>query len=127
MRFIVQVNVKNSVDWPEHEYEDFCRRHSGSDQEYVHSVYSTLLSMCGIPRLLKQLQKRQLDHMLSQRHQLLSNLDTLSNQLKVQASVFCKCFAVCDHSLFPYVLHKLSCDVNSMQVHLLVRLVCLKA
>ena len=78
---MVQVKVEKSVDWPEHQYEEFCTYHSESKQEY-----DKLLSMCGIPRLLKELQRRQLDHMLSQRNQLLSNLSTLSSQLDLKAS-----------------------------------------
>ncbi len=46
-------------------------------------MYDELLSMCGIPRLLKELQKRQLDHMLSQRHRLLGNLTALASKLDV--------------------------------------------
>ena len=78
----VQVSVKDSIDWSEDMYQEFCTFHSESSQEY-----ETLLSMCGIPRLLKELQRRQLDHMLSQRHQLLSNLGTLASTLDVKVSV----------------------------------------
>lgn len=46
--------------------------------------------MCGIPRLLRELQKRQMNHMLSQRQQLLSNLQRLSKKLNVQV---CACLA----------------------------------
>ena len=70
----LQVSVKDSIDWSEETYQEFCAFHSESSQEY-----ETLLSMCGIPR--------QLDHMLSQRHQLLSNLGTLASTLDVKVSV----------------------------------------
>lgn len=73
------VNVKDSVDWPEQKYQEFCQAHSEGSQ----AVYDELLSMCGIPRLLKELQKRQLDFMLSQRHQLLTNLTALARKLDV--------------------------------------------
>ncbi|KAA6426768.1 MAG: hypothetical protein FRX49_03093 [Trebouxia sp. A1-2] len=74
-----QVNVKDSVDWPEQRYQEFCQAHSEGSQ----AVYDELLSMCGIPRLLKELQKRQLDHMLSQRHRLLGNLTAVASKLDV--------------------------------------------
>ncbi|KAL0026089.1 hypothetical protein WJX79_009086 [Trebouxia sp. C0005] len=73
------VNVKDSVDWPEQRYQEFCQAHSEGSQ----AVYDELLSMCGIPRLLKELQKRQLDHMLSQRHRLLGNLTAVASKLDV--------------------------------------------
>ncbi len=79
----LQVNVKDSVDWPEQMYQEFCHAHSEGSQ----AVYDELLSMCGIPRLLKELQKRQLDHMLSQRHQLLANLTALARKLDVTVCV----------------------------------------
>ncbi len=79
----LQVNVKDSVDWPEQKYQEFCQAHSEGSQ----AVYDELLSMCGIPRLLKELQKRQLDFMLSQRHQLLTNLTALARKLDVTVCV----------------------------------------
>ena len=79
----LQVNVKDSVDWPEQGYQEFCQAHSEGSQ----AVYDELLSMCGIPRLLKELQKRQLEHMLSQRHQPLANLTALGRKLDVTVCV----------------------------------------
>ena len=91
----LQVNVKDSVDWPEQRYQEFCQAHSEGSQ----AVYDELLSMCGIPRLLKELQKRQLDHMLSQRHRLLGNLTALANKLDVAV---CACSRMCNiYSMCP--------------------------
>ena len=75
----LQVNVQGSVDWPEQKYQEFCLAHSDNNE----GVYDELLSMCGVPRLLQELQKRQLDHMLSQRQRLLSNLSALAAKLDV--------------------------------------------
>lgn len=79
----LQVNAKDSVDWPEQRYQEFCQAHSEGSQ----AVYDELLSMCGITRLLKELQKHQLDHMLTQRHQLLANLTALARKLDVTVCV----------------------------------------
>jgi len=96
------VNVKDSVDWPEQKYQEFCQAHSEGSQ----AVYDELLSMCGIPRLLKELQKRQLDHMLSQRHQLLANLTALASKLDVRV---CACSRTCKNLFTGQLLLNVFC------------------
>lgn len=87
------MNVKDSVDWSEQEYQDVCNAHSYGKLD----IYEKLLSMCGIPRLLGELQKRQMSYMLSQRQQLLSNLQGLPKKLNVevhthiQQACLCRC------------------------------------
>lgn len=103
----MQVNVKDSVDWPEQSYQEFCMVHCEEDQ----AVYDALLSMCGIPRLLKELQKRQLDHMLSQRQRLLSNLTALASTLDIAVRAYKRIQSAMQANLYlaPAVLLSRAC------------------
>lgn len=73
------MKVKDAHDWEEDSYVKLCNRHATDEKSYLE-----LLGMCGIPRLLEELQKRQLDHMLTQRAPLLAHLQLLSGKLNVK-------------------------------------------
>jgi hypothetical protein len=95
----LRVNVKDSADWLEQRYQEFCQAYSEGSQ----AVYDELLS---IPRLLKELQKRQLDHMLSQRHRLVGNLTALASKLDVTV---CACSSTCKIHSFHWLDNWVGC------------------
>ena len=73
------MKVKDAHDWDKDSYVQFCQGHATDE-----NPFDELLSMCGVPRLLQELQKRQLDHMLTQRDPLLTQLQDLSCKLDVK-------------------------------------------
>lgn len=76
------VHAHSNQDWEEDDYMSFCWKHAEDNESH-----KRLLSMCGIDRLLQELQSRQMDHMLTQRGPLLTNLQSLASTLNVQVMV----------------------------------------
>ncbi len=114
MRLVhAQVEVAGGVDQTEQWYVEFCRHHSGLDgsdrpSAAAHTRFEELLSMYGTAKLMKDLQTRQLKHMLDQHQHILSKLKGVAaiKEVKVsQAGLVQHVLQLSDHCLSCRSLH----------------------
>lgn len=77
-----QVSLKSGVEADAARYEDFCKVHSSNAAEAA-----SLLSTCGVARLLAKLQELQLEHVLGKRSDIMTKIAEKMQAIEPQLQV----------------------------------------